>query len=242
MAEANSRPEKLRAAALKATDGRQPSGLFRVSRAVVHDSLETPWKQRPWVLSGPGVKRAPLRKLFVIAVRTLTFDWPVRKIQFSDEKIAAKERAESARASNKPQADAARQAGLYFGTANSTAAQLLVATLPRSKTRVMNLLCVTADDTMLLHIPDTYRKKHFANAVDIGWRIDRKQLEWTRDISGKGGSMREVQYGFADGSWMTLYTESVESMPGLTDVFPHTLTKEDPIPPNANYPEPELRK
>lgn len=241
MAEEESRPDKLRQAALKATGGREPVGLFRVGRTVVYDSLETPWRQRPWVLTGPESKRAPLRKIFVVTVRTLTLDWPSRRIEFSDEQIAASERARLRRASKKRQSSSTQQATLYFGPAGSTAARLLVATLPRSKTRVMSLLCVTAEEILLLHVPDTYRKKHFAAAVDVGWRLDRGQLAWIRNTSGKA-AMPQIQYGFTDGSWMTLYTAPVDGHPKLTDVFPGTLTREDPIPPNANYPEPEPSK
>lgn len=241
MAEEESRPEKLRQAALKATGGREPTGLFRVSRTVVGAARETPWRQRPWVLTGPEVPHAPLRKIFVVLLSILAFDWPDGKIRFSDERIAVRERAELRKASGKRQSVATEESSLYFGPAGSTAAQLLVATLPRSRTRVMSLLCVTSEEILLLHVPDTYRKKHFAAAVDVGWRIDRGQLAWTRNTSGKA-AMPKIQYGFADGSWMTLHTAPVERHPELTDVFPGTLTKQDLIPPNANYPEPEPSK
>ncbi|OEV09791.1 hypothetical protein [Streptomyces nanshensis] len=243
MPEEKSRPEKLWEAALKATGGREPTGLFRVDRPVMGmgNSRDTPWRQRPWVLTGPEVAWAPLRKILVVALRIVSFDVPDRKIQFSNENIGASERAKLVRKSNKPQDVAIEESSRYYGPADSTAAQLLVASLPRSKTRVMSLLCVTSDELLLLHVPDTYRKKRFANAVDIGWRCDRRLLEWTRNISAKR-PLPKIQYGFTDGSWMTLHTAPVEGRPAFTDVFPHTLTKQDPIPPNANYPEPEPSK
>lgn len=239
MAKVDSRTQRLRDAARRGS-GSEPVSLFRVDRPVMGGNRETPWMQRPWVLSQPEVRRAPLRKLLVIAIRVLSLDLSVGKIRFTSETIAARERSELARSATKKQNGATELASRYFGPARSIAAQLLVASLPRSKARVMNLLCVTDDEVVLLHVPDTYREKYFANAVDVGWRLDRKKLEWTRDIESKD-VFPEIQYGFTDGSWMTLRTNSIQGLPSFTDVFPDTLTKKDPIPPSDNYPELESK-
>lgn len=203
------------------------------------DSLQTPYRQRPRVLNQQGVKRAPLRKLGDVLTRILILDFlgPGKSIHFkTDREVRADSRRRSTGTSSLDQV-----AGLFFGSAESQAGRLLVASLPRSKTNVQHLLCVTATEIKLLHTPYAKRLKYYANAVDIGWRADRKDLEWTRSTAWKYGN-QGIQYGFTDGSWIAFPTHALVGQVGFTDVFPHTLTKEDPIPPNANYPEPEPEK
>lgn len=203
------------------------------------ESLETPYRQRPRVLEQQEVKRAPLRKLGDLLGRTLILDilGPKKSIYF---KTGPEVRADSRRRSTGT-SSLDEVSCLFFGAAESQAGRLLVASLPRSKANVQHLLCVTKAEVKLLHVPRTKRLKYYANVVDIGWRADRKDLEWTRSTAWKHGN-QGIQYGFTDGSWITFPTHSLFGQIHFTDVFPHTLTKEDPIPPNANYPEPEPGK
>ncbi|HWM39394.1 MAG TPA: hypothetical protein VNS49_19985 [Streptomyces sp.] len=203
------------------------------------DSLQTPHRQRPRVLEQQGVKRAPLRKLGDLLGRTLILDFlgPKKSIHFkTGPEVRADSRRRSTGTSNLDEVSC-----LFFGAAESQAGRLLVASLPRSKANVQHLLCVTETEIKLLHVPRTKRLKYYANAVEIGWRADRKDLEWTRSTASKHGN-QGIQYGFTDGSWIALPTYSLAGQIDFTDVFPQTLTKEDPIPLNANYPEPEPKK
>ncbi|MDI3418062.1 hypothetical protein [Streptomyces luteolus] len=241
MVEAQTRPAKLFNAALEATGGVAVDGLFYVTRPVMSDLLVTPWRQRPWVLSDSRVKSARLLKALNIALNALLLEWTSSKILYSSDKGAARERASLERKSNKRVTKSTDDSlGFFFGKEKSAAAGLLVASLPRSKARVLSLLCFTRDEIMLLHVPQTFRSKYFANVAEIGWRIDRNELEWTRISSRKGTPY--MQYGFADGSWMTFITTPVDGQPAFTDLFPHTLTREDPIPPHPDYPAPEPKK
>lgn len=240
MAEDEERAEKLLKAARETTEGKEIQGLFRIDRPVMDGFMKIPWRKRPWVLNSPEVRSTPLRKAFVLALSVISLDSLGGNSPFTSDDSAAKERASLERASHEPK-NAASQSAYYFGPAHSAAADLFIATQPRSKTRVLSLLCVTRDELLLLHVPDTRRLPHYANAVDVGWRVDRRELAWTRAIDRRP-VMPRLQYGFLDGSWMTLFTEPVAGMPTLPQVLPGILPPEQPIPSNPNYPAPEPKK
>ncbi|SCK56616.1 hypothetical protein H181DRAFT_05275 [Streptomyces sp. WMMB 714] len=240
MAQDVKRAEKLLQAAQEATEGKEIQGLFRIDRPVMAGFMKTPWRKRPWVLSSPKVRSTPLRKALMLILGIIALDSLGGKPPFNSDDSAAKERASLERGSHNPK-NAANQSAYYFGPAHSVAAELLIATQPRSKTRVLSLLCVTRDELLLLHVPDTRRLQYFANTVDVGWYVDRRQLEWTRAIDSRP-VMPRTQYGFTDGSWMTLFTEPVAGMPVLSRVFPGVIPPDQPIPSNPNYPAPESEK
>ncbi|MFC4497660.1 hypothetical protein ACFPA8_26370 [Streptomyces ovatisporus] len=240
MAEEEERAKKLLQAAREATEGKEIQGLFRIDRPVMAGFMKTPWRKRPWVLSSPEVRSTPLRKALVLTLSVIALDSLGGQSPFTPGDSAAKERASLERGSHSPK-NAANQSAYYFGPAHSVAADLLIAAQPRSKTRVLSLLCVTRDELLLLHVPDTRRLQHFANAVDVGWRVGRRELEWTRAIDGRP-VMPRMQYGFTDGSWMTLFTEPIAGMPVLSQVFPDIIPPDQPIPSNPNYPAPESEK
>ncbi len=203
------------------------------------DSLQTPYRQRPRVLYQHGVKRAPLRKLGDLLTRVLILDIPgiKKSVRFpSDQEARAESQRRSTGTSSLDEISC-----LFFGPAESEAGRLLVASLPRSKANVQHLLCVTANELKLLHVPRTKRMKYYANAVETGWRTDRRHLEWVRSTASKHGN-QGIQYGFTDGSWVTFPTHSLVGQTEFTQVFPRVLTKEDPIPSNPNYPAPEPKK
>ncbi|RAJ69089.1 hypothetical protein K378_01978 [Streptomyces sp. Amel2xB2] len=185
------------------------------------------------------MKAAPFHKLGDVLARVLTLDFlgPKKSIRF---KTGADVRADN-RSRSTGTSSLDEVSSLFFGAEDSHAGRLLVASLPRSKANVQHLLCVTRTRVKLLHIPRTKRLKYYANAVEVGWQADREDLEWTRSTAWEHGN-QGIQYGFTDGSWITLPTFSLAGQIDFTDVFPHTLTKQDPIPPNANYPEPEPSK
>jgi hypothetical protein len=240
MSKDRQRAEKLLNVARQAASGKEIEGLFRTSRPVMHDFAQMPWRKRPWVLNAPEVKSSPWRKLLVGALSVFSIDSLGSKPPFTPEDKVARQRAfleDNSVAGDK----GSDRIGHFFGPARSIAADLFVATMPRSKARVLSLLCVTHDELMLLHVPETYRLKHYANAVEVGWRVERAASTWTRNSNG-ARVMPKVQFGFTDGSWMTLHTEPVEGMPSLTDVFPDILPPDQPIPPHPDYPAPEPKK
>ncbi|MDI3388216.1 hypothetical protein QIS99_18690 [Streptomyces sp. B-S-A8] len=241
MAESQTRPANLLKAALEATGGAGFEGLFFASRPYMRDKETPPWRQRPWVLRDSKVKPARLFKAFIVALSVISLEWAHYGLKFSSDENAAENRAFLERNSKEFASKSGDDSlGHFFGKEQSAAAGLLVASLPRSKARVLSLLCFTRDEIMLLHVPQTFRLKYFANVVEIGWRIDRNKLEWTRTSSRKGTPY--IQYGFTDGSWMTFVTTPVDGQPAFTDLLPHTLTREDPIPPHPDYPAPEPKK
>ena len=230
------RADKLVQAAQDASPGQEIHGLFLVQTPELHDTLVPPRRQRPRVLQQSEVSSAPWSKVgnFLGTLLTLDFKPPKKSLKLpSSVEARAGMRRKSTGTSNLD------EVGCHaFGAEGSHASQLLVAAFPRSNASVQMLLCVTANDLKLLYVPYARRMRHYANVVEVGAQVDRRALEWTRSTAWKRGN-QGIQYGFTDGSWVSFFTFAVAGQPDFTDVFPQTLTKEDPIPPNANYPEPE---
>lgn len=239
MAKARQRAEKLIEVARTAAEGRTVEGLFRTSRPVMQGFAQIPWRKRPWVLNAPEVKASPVNKILTGALSVFAIDSLGGKPPFTPEEEAASLRAFLEQDSLAEKGGSG--AGEFFGPAGSIAADLFTASMPRSKARVLCLLCVTDEELMFLYVPETCRLKHYAGAVEVGWRIRHSASAWTRNSDG-ARVMPQVQYGFTDGSWMTFHTEPVEGMPSLTDVFPDIIPPDRPIPPHPDYPAPEPKK
>lgn len=220
---------KLRRLIGEFTAGEPVRGLYAIQK---DDSLgpEVPWRMRPRVLEGkqrPGsVLRRPLAAFATLLGRG--GNWP----KLSDTGVLKpwtdEQREELCQKSTVRRADW-ESACEQFGHWESIGGALVRAIQSRSKTRFRNYLVVTDDSLFVVHVQSGYRVKSFANSGEVGWRIGRGRLAWTRDANRKL-SANGVQLGFTDGSWMSLFPGPVSGSPEFTQLFPETLPREQPIP------------
>ncbi|NLU71146.1 hypothetical protein HCC61_00230 [Streptomyces sp. HNM0575] len=220
---------KLRDLTGQFTGGRAVRGLFAIQK---DDSLgpETPWPRRPRILEGkqrPGsILRRPLAAVGTLLGRA--GNWPSLTDSGSLQPWTNERREELRRQSTSASGDG-QESCQQFGPWESISGTLVRAVQPRSKTRFRNFLVVTDDSLFVLHVQSGLRLKSFANVGEVGWRIDRRQLAWTRDANAKLAA-NGFQLGFTDGSWMSVGADPVPGFPQFTGLFPETLPQTEQIP------------
>lgn len=224
------RAVKLRELASRFTNGEVIRGMFAIQK---DDSLgpEVPWRRRPRVLKGeerPGsVLRCPIAAFGTLLARGGR--WP-RLLDSPHLQPWTNERREELRRSSTSKYSGDEHACQQFGPWESLSGTLVRAVQARSRTRFRNFLVATDESLFVLHAQSGLRLKHFANAGEAGWRIERHLLEWTRDTRRKLAA-NGYQLGFSDGSWMSLHARPVYGYPEFTGIFPRTLPRREPIPP-----------
>lgn len=208
------------------TGGEHLIGLFAVADGSDAE-IQIADSRRPKILVGHERSGSALRRAVAWPFRLLTGSspqsWDNRRRSSPEEREKLRQNSTSSRPGD-------ITACWQFGSLDSMGGQLLVATQAKSKTRFMSFLAVTEERILVIYVQDAGRTANLAKIAESGWRQDRRNVEWTRDTRRKlerGG----YQFGFADGSWMTLDAEPARGFPEFRGVFPDALRVTDPIPP-----------
>ncbi|MFK8847112.1 hypothetical protein [Streptomyces sp. Ac-502] len=111
----------------------------------------------------------------------------------------------------------------FFGGWDSLAGRFLIAGQPQSKTGAAAVVAVT--DVCMRFVYVQYRRVRggLGEAVELGVSFPHDAVVWTRRHAPKN----EMQFGFSDGSWGTLFVSGEED---FIKHFPGTLGHKEPIP------------
>lgn len=218
--------EKVTAWAEEFAQGERLVGLFAVADGPDAE-IQVSSSRQPKILVGHERSSSALRRAVAWPFNLLTGrssqPYDTKRPSTPDEREKLRQNSTSARPGHITDS-------WQFGSWESMGGQLLVATQASSKTRFMSFLAVTEKRLVMFYVQDASGVEAFAKVAESGWQQDRRNVQWTRDTRRKldrGG----YQFGFTDGSWMTLNAESALGFPEFQEVFPGTLKVTDPIPP-----------
>ncbi|MFG2223942.1 hypothetical protein [Streptomyces sp. NPDC048644] len=189
------------------------AGGFAIERATSTNGVasgDVPRARRPEVLVGHGGAGAPFAKLGRVLFGILTNDVPALSAATATDDLAVRKKRQ---ASN----------GAFFGTWDSLAGRWLAAGQPRSSSGVTTAVALTDGTMRFVYVQSRRLSGKLGNAVELGAAFPRDALVWTR----RSGVFRDVQFGFADGSWGTLFVAEMED---FLQQFPETLSHKQPIP------------
>ncbi|MGY5080172.1 hypothetical protein ACWIGX_24305 [Streptomyces nigrescens] len=190
-------------------------GGFTTSRspyATGTGGCDVPDKRRPRVLAdGRSSSGDFLGKFGEFVFRFLTADFSSPS-QFDKVTDPAK------------RAKAQKRKKTFFGGWDSLAGQWLAAAQPRAKVGVLVAVALTERNFHFVYAQYNRWNGKLDEAIELGPSFRRDCLSWTRLT---GAHDHDVQLGFSDGSWGTLFGPDTEE---CAKFFPHTLGKRDPIP------------
>ncbi|MFI7099747.1 hypothetical protein ACIBK8_10355 [Streptomyces sp. NPDC050161] len=189
------------------------AGGFAVDRADSDNgsaSGDVPRARRPEVLVGHGGIGTPFAKLGKALFGILTNDVPALSTTTATDDLAVRKKRQAGN-------------GAFFGTWDSLAGRWLAAGQPRSASGVTTTVALTDGTMRFVYVQSRRLSGKLGNAVEPGAAFPRDALVWTR----RSNTFRDVQFGFADGSWGTLL---VPDMDDFLEYFPETLSHQQPIP------------
>ncbi|MCB5907607.1 hypothetical protein [Streptomyces pinistramenti] len=169
-----------------------------------------PRARRPEVLVGHGGACAPLVRLGSVLFGILTNDVPALAPTKATDDLAVRKQRQAGN-------------GAFFGTWDSLAGQWLAAGQPHSASGVTTAVALAGDRMRFVYVQSRRVSGKLGDAVELGAEFPRAALSWTR----LRDSSKDVQFGFADGSWGTLL---VPDMDDFLEHFPETLSRKEPIP------------